>query len=424
MKKDYLLTSEAACLLYEGYAKSLPIIDFHNHISVKDIKTDRCFKSITELWLSSDPYKHRLMRIYGVDEFYITGKATDYQKFEKFAKIFPELVGTPVYDWSRMELSLIFGVDELLCEENAARIYELANSKLMQPGFSNNEILQRFNIEYQSPVFSLADELSGMSVDGLAPSLRGDNLLVPNEQIKQMIEAKSGVAVTDEHSYFQAISALLSEFHTAGCRFADHALDDGFFEDSEKTEYLIRLAGEYSKLGWTLLLHLGAKRKTSDRLRVLAGAAGGYAAVGNSFDVSALCDTLAEMERRGGLPKIVLFPLNMSDIPALSVLSGSFSEDGVAAKIQLGPAWWWCDHYYGIRSALDSIASFGVLSQFIGMTTDSRSILSFVRHDYFRRVLCSWLAEKNERESWDWDISALGKIVRKICYENAKERII
>lgn len=423
MKKDYLLTSKTAIQLYNEYAKDLPVIDFHNHISVDDIKLDRRFKNITELWIASDPYKHRLMRISGVDEYYITGNATDYEKFEKFAKVFPLLVGTPVYDWSRMELSQIFGIDELLCEESAASIYERANKKLTQTDFSNNEILKRFNIEYQSPVFLLTDAISDIEDNTLAPSLRGDNLLSPDEKTKKILAEKSGIEIADEDSYFKAISVLLGELHCKGCRFADHALDDGFFENSQKREYLIRLAGEYSKLGWTLLLHLGAKRKTSDRLRRVAGAAGGYAAVGNSFDVTSLCDTLGDMECRGGLPKTVLFPLNMSDIPAMSVLSGSFSEDGVAAKIQLGPAWWWCDHYYGIRSALDSVASFGVLSQFIGMTTDSRSILSFVRHDYFRRIFCSWLAEKNEGCGWDLNIDMLGNIVRKICYENAKERI-
>ena len=423
MKKDYLLTSKIAYTLYEEYAKNLPIIDFHNHISFEDIKADRRFNNITELWIASDPYKHRLMRISGVDEHYITGNASDYEKFEKFAKIFPMLVGTPVYDWSRMELSRIFGIDEILCEENAASIYERANTKLSQAEFTNNEILKSFNIEYQSPVVLLTEEFPANSTDGLAPSLRGDNLLEPDGQIKKTLEEKSGISVIDEDSYFKAISVLLEGLHKSGCRFADHALDDGFFEDEKKKKYLIRLAGEYSKLGWTLLLHLGAKRKTSDRLRSVAGAAGGYAAVGNSFDVSALCDSLADMERNNGLPKTIIFPLNMSDAPAISVLTGSFSEDGVAAKIQLGPAWWWCHHYYGIRATLDSVASFGVLSEFIGMTTDSRSILSFVRHDYFRRVFCSWLAEKNEREGWDLDVKMLGNIVRKICYENAKERI-
>lgn len=424
MKRDYLLNGETARILYNKYAKDLPIIDFHNHVSVADIKSDKRFKSITELWIASDPYKHRLMRISGVDERYITGDATDYERFEKFAEIFPLLVGTSVYDWSRMELSYIFGIEKPLCPQNASEIYEEANRRLAEPSFTNNKILERFNIEYQSPVFSLTDDISAVCTKGIAPSMRGDDLLSPDEKTKAAISEKSGVNITDEDSYFEAIRVLLWRFDTLGCRFADHALDDGFFKDEEKRGRLIRLAVEYSRIGWTLLLHIGAKRKTSERLRALAGTAGGYAAVGNSFDVSALCDTLAETELAGGLPRTVLFPLNMSDVHAFSVLEGSFSEDGVAGKIQLGPAWWWCDHYHGIRAVLDSVASFGVLSRFIGMTTDSRSILSFVRHDYFRRIFCSWIAEKNEREGWDLDIASLGIIVKKVCYENAKERII
>ena len=423
MKRDHLLKGETARILYENYARDLPIIDFHNHISVEDIRGDRRFKSITELWIASDPYKHRLMRISGVDEYYITGEATDYEKFREYARILPTLVGTPVYDWSRMELSLIFGIDELLTADNAEHIYARINERLSEAEFSNNGLLGRFNIEYQSPVLLLTDEILDNYPRGVAPSLRGDNLLSPDEKTKAVLEERSGIAIKDEESYYEAVRVMLMRLNALGCRFADHALDDGFFSDKKKRERLIRLAALYSEMGWTLLLHLGAKRNTSERLRRVAGAAGGYAAIGNSFDVSALTDALKDMESTGGLPKTVLFPLNMSDFSALAVLTGSFSEDGTAAKIQLGPAWWWCDHYYGIRTMLDTVSSFGVLSRFIGMTTDSRSILSFVRHDYFRRVFCTWLAEKNEREDWELDIESLGNIVKKVCYLNAKERI-
>lgn len=422
MKENYLLTSEVARTLYEKYARDLPVIDFHNHLSVADMESDRRFKNIYELWIASDPYKHRLMRISGIEERYITGDATDFQKFYAFASVFPTLVGTPVYEWSRMELSMLFGIDEILCEENAEDIYNRVNLLLARDEYSNNGILSRFNIEYQSPVFKLTDELPSFN-SSVAPSLRGDDLLMPDDVTVKRLGEKSGIKIEKEEDYLLAISRLLDKFDGMGCRFADHALDDGFFRDEKKRDMLVSLSVEYAKRGWTLLLHLGAKRDTSDRLRSLAGAAGGYAAVGPGFDISALTDMLSDMERAGGLPRVVLFPLNISDMEALAVLSGSFSEDGVASKISLGPAWWWCDHSYGIRRALESVASFGVLSRFIGMTTDSRSVLSFVRHDYFRRVLCSWLVEKNERECWDLDEHALSKLVKKICYENLKERI-
>ena len=194
-------------------------------------------------------------------------------------------------------------------------------------------------------------------------------------------------------------------------------------QSNPDTENLIRLAVEYAKRGWTLLLHLDAKRKTSPRLARLAGPAGGYAAVGGSFPIATVCDLLGQMEAEGGLPDTVLFPLNMSDQAPLAVMQGSFAADGVASKVQLGPAWWWCDHALGIENTLDCIASFGVLSQFIGMTTDSRSILSFVRHDYFRRLLCFWLDQQNIRRELEIPHEIQGRIIEKICYENAKSKI-
>lgn len=421
MKDSYLLKTETARQLYRQYAKDLPIIDFHNHINMADITADRQFDNLTQLWLTPDPYKHRLMRICGVPERYITGDADDYEKFEKFCEIFPGLAGNPVYDWSRMELREIFGIEDIPCRENAEMIYHRAGERLKTPEFSNNGILGKFNIAYQSPVAALTDDLSAFDGKQVAPSLRGDNLLMPDEALFSQL----GLTVsTDMDTYIAAVGVYLDKFHAAGCRFADHALDAGFFAGNGKaTEILVRLGVEYAKRGWTLLLHLGAKRKTSQRLQRLAGPAGGYAAVGSSFDIDAVCDLLGDMERSGGLPDTVLFPLNMSDQAALAVMQGSFSQDGVVSKVQLGPAWWWCDHALGIRNTLNCVASFGVLSAFIGMTTDSRSVLSFMRHDYFRRLLCDWLSEQNQSQEWGLTLPMMGDIVRKICYENAWNKI-
>jgi glucuronate isomerase len=261
----------------------------------------------------------------------------------------------------------------------------------------------------------------------VAPSLRGDALLSPTPEFKASLATSTGVTVIDTESYIKAIGVMLDRFSEKNCLFADHALDAGFFEndtDGKKKDILTRLGAEYAKRGWTLLLHLDAKRRTSTRLARLAGPAGGYAAVGGSFDLSSLCDLLNSMEEREGLPDTVLFPLNMNDQAKVAVLQGSFSQDGTPSKVQLGPAWWWCDHQLGIENTLDCIASFGVVSQFIGMTTDSRSILSFVRHDYFRRILCNWLAERNESSSWELPMDIQSKMIRKICYENAKGKMI
>lgn len=426
MKENFLLKTNGALMLYDS-VRDLPIIDFHNHISVADIKADRKYDDIVSLWFTPDPYKHRLMRICGVKEHYITGKADPFEKFQKYCEIFPYLAGNPVYDWSRMELSQVFGIEDEISGENAKRIYDKANEKLASPEFSNNGILSRFNIEYQSPVATLLEDIEDFDGVKVAPSLRADDLLFPTECFKSELSAKSGVVITDEATYVNAICVLLDRFEKKGCRFADHSLDARFFKedtDGKKTEMLVRLGKEYAKRGWTLLLHMNAKRRTSPRLLSLAGPAGGYAAAGESFDISAVADLLGKMEANGGLPDTVLFPLNMSDQAPFAVLHGSYSEDGVASKVQLGPAWWWCDHAFGIRNTLESIASFGVLSQFIGMTTDSRSILSFVRHDYFRRLLCSWLDEKNNAGEWELSEKTLSEIVQKISYSNTKLKII
>ena len=426
MKETYLLRTEGSRCLYETYARDLPIIDFHNHISVSDFLKDRRFENLYELWLSSDPYKHRLMRICGVDEHFITGEASPFEKIEKYCEIFPYLAGNPVYDWSRMELSQVFGIDELPTKENARYIYEKCGEMLSSSEFSNNAILSRFNIEYQSPVATLLDDLSPFDGKRVAPSLRGDELLSPTPDFLARLTQKTEIKVTDTTSYISAVAKVLDNFSARGCKFADHALDADFFESDtygEKSEILTRLGTEYAKRGWTLLLHLDAKRKTSPRLARVAGPAGGYAAVGGRFNISALSDLLAKMEEPGGLPDTVLFPLNMSDQAPLAVMQGSFSEDGTPSKVQLGPAWWWCDHALGIENTLNCISSFGVISQFIGMTTDSRSILSFVRHDYFRRILCSWLDERNESGEWDLPFEMQGEILRKICYQNAKNQI-
>jgi len=422
VKDTYLLKSEGARRLYLECARQLPIIDYHNHLSVTDICEDRRFSDMTELWLTTDPYKHRLMRICGVEEYYITGEADPRDKFRRFCEIFPRLAGNPVYDWSRMELSDIFGIEELPTGDNADYLFDRLFEMLHASEFSHNGILKRFHVEYQSPVASLTDDLSAFDGVRVAPSLRGDDLLSPSVELKGMLEARTGICIMDDDTYIQAVSMILDRFDKAGCRFADHALDDGFFEEDpagKRSAMLVRLAKEYAIRGWTLLLHMDAKRRRQSRIASMAGPVGGYASVGGHFSPSALCDMLDKMDLGGGLPDTLLFPLNMNDQVPLSVLQGSFSEDGRASRVGLGASWWWCDHAMGIRNTLSAVASFGVLSQFVGMTTDSRSVTSFVRHDYFRRLLCSWLDEQNELGDWGLPPAAQEDIVRRICYENA-----
>lgn len=391
MNPSLLLKNETAQRLYETYARDLPIIDYHNHLDPADL--DRRYQNITELWLECDPYKHRLMRICGVEEHFITGNASPLEKFQTFCTVFPRLAGTPVYDWCRMELRSVFGIEELPGAENAEKLFEKLNKLLQKEEFLPQNLLQRFRVEYHSPVAALGDELTPFTESGTAPSLRGDELLT------RPLPAD--------------LTERLDAFEQAGCRIADHALDEGFFRDGN-TATLVTLAKEYAARGWTLLLHLGALRQTSTTLAKEVGPAGGYAAIG-STDIPALVRLLDEMEQHDALPHTVLFPLNPAEMPSLAILAGSFK----GGKVQLGPAWWWNDHAMGIRQTLDCLANYGVLSQFIGMTTDSRSPLSFVRHDYFRQVLCQWLSEQD----WGLPEEELGSLIQDICYFNAKRRI-
>lgn len=425
MRNDYLLKSDASRALY-GAVKDLPIIDYHNHLAVKDLMGSKNAESITEMWLVPDPYKHRLMRICGVPEHFITGDASPYEKFEKFASVLPSLAGNPVYDWARMELSFLLDREVLLTKDNAKDIYDELNERLRGVDYTYPAILRRFGVEYHSPVATPTEDLTPFIESGVAPSLRADALLDPTAELKMALEKQTGIRVTDTATYLTAVGKRLETFREAGCTFADHSLDAGFFasDDEEKESLLVALGTEYAKRGFTLLLHMGAARRTSTRLASVAGPAGGYAAAGASVDPERVCRLLDGMEKQGGLPDTVLFPLNMSDQAPLAILQGSFAEDGVSSKVQLGPAWWWCDHLVGIRNTLDCIASFGAVSRFIGMTTDSRSVLSFVRHDYFRRILCSWLVEKNEKDDLALPFSVMEEIARQICYGNAKEKLL
>lgn len=445
MNPHFLLTLPLARRLYRQVAASLPIIDYHNHLSVREIREDRRFSNITQLWVTPDPYKHRAMRILGVEERYITGNESDEEKFRVWYECLPRLIGNPLFDWSAMELSTVFDL-ELLPLRPWRPVWQELNRKLQ--GLSARSILSKFNILYCAPCTALADNLS-VFMDGFAPSLRGDDLLLPSAPLLKTLSEQTGVPVRGLEDYFMALESRLSDFRTAGCRFADHALDNGFRcmadDGRNKDRFAALLAGSalspedrlclashilkgllarYAAMDFTVQLHIGAQRSTSSRLKAAAGTGGGFAAIGSAVDVAALTRMLDDVEKsRQGLPRILLFTLNPADNALMATLSGSYSKDGQEALISQGPAWWWCDHYQGIFDMLDNFCCHSVLSTFVGMTTDSRSLLSFVRHDYFRRCLCQWMAEQVSRERLPDDFALLADTVRRICFENAYKRI-
>ncbi len=445
MRENFLLTNETAKELY-NYAKSLPVIDYHNHLSLADIKENRRFTDIYELWLAPDPYKHRAMRMCGIPEKYITGDASGKEKFVKWCETVPRLMGNPLYHWAMMELEAVFGEIEFPNADNAESLYEKCNGYLSENVIDVEYFLDKFNVEFSSPCASLLDDISLFDGKGnLSPSLRSDDIVGVTADFVKKLSVITGIEVRYLTDFENAVKKRLADFAKVGCRFSDHALDNGFtyhIDDGKNAErfmsavsgsisecdkeklssYILTfLAKEYAQTGFTMQLHIGAQRYTSSILRAKAGAAGGFASIGNSVDVRSLTAFLDEVDKAVGLPKTVLFTLNPADNALISVLSGSYSKDNVTGLITQGPAWWWCDHKKGITDMLENAEVFGVLSNFIGMTTDSRSFLSFVRHDYFRRILCDFIGRKYENGEYFCGMEELKELIYKMCYGNCKE---
>ena len=457
LTKDFLLSNDTARELFHNAAKRLPIIDYHNHLDHTAIAADRAYSSLAELWVKGDPYKHRAMRINGIPENKISGKASDAEKFAAWAETSPKLWGNPLFHWSAMELSALFGIDEILTKHNAAEIARQADAVLQSGRLTTNSILKSWNVETLCTSDDLLDDVSihkaasaKAETFSVRPSLRADSIFAfqTSAFAKWILRLKEIYPVKNLDDYLHVISLRLNAFDGAGCKLADHSLDNGFRYDlpdkasayvifdtalkgsaSEcdivrlKSYILHELAKEYAKRKWALQLHIGAERFTSSRLRTLAGPAGGYATIGSAVDIKSVARLLDDAEKEGCLPKVIVYTLNPADNQALATLTGSFGEDGVAGKIQFGPAWWYNDHKEGINAHFRSLASYGLLSRFIGMTTDSRSILSFSRHEYFRRLLCNFVGELAEAGEIPSDFEYLAQAVKDVSYNNAKNWI-
>ena len=454
---DFLLYNATGRQLYHEVAAGLPILDFHNHIDPAAVATNRQFQSIQEAWVAGDPYKHRAMRICGVPEQLITGDAPDFEKFMAWAKCLKKTIGNPLFHWSCMELQTIFGIEEILDENNAAQIWEKANALLAIDDFRVQAILKKFKAEMLCTSDDLADSLehhqsfAGQNVGfQCLPSLRGDSIVAFSQDTfwdwLKKIEAQTENEILNLNSYKEAIETRLDFFQNSACLLADHSFDAGFqyqpveekeagvlFEKllAEKTldpksllklqSHLLAFLGkEYAARKWRMQLHIGAFRYTSTRLRNQVGGAGGFAAIGQTADIVALSRFLDDLDKEEKLPKMILYTLNPADNAAFASLTGSFSQDGVAGKIQFGPAWWCNDHYQGITEQLKTLASYGLLSTAIGMTTDSRSIFSMTRHDYYRRILCNLVGEWVESSQLPDDKDLIKNLIEDISYNNIK----
>ncbi|MEX2382373.1 MAG: glucuronate isomerase [Opitutales bacterium] len=449
---DFMLGNPLAQRLFHDVAADLPIIDFHCHLDPKDLAENRRFTDLTELWIATDPYKHRAMRIAGVPEAEITGNADPRQKFQRWAETVPLTAGNVLHAWTHLELSRFFDIDLPLTPETAEEIWTHANARLNEHSFRAKGLLNRCNVQCIHTSDRPGDDLVhhralAESTRGakVFPSLRADDLLaVSNPGYNDSLHAL-GVQDKTWEAFTEAVTLRLDAFDTLGCRLADHGLDtlehhtlsesetaqlwetrmrsgslDALQTSQLQAGLLQGLCKQYARRGWTLQLHLGALRETSDRLRREAGPAGGYAAIRSEVDITEVAALLNALEANDALPRTILYPLNPAHNIPLATLSGSFVEAGVPGKVSLGPAWWYNDHVEGMRATLDAVANYSLLAAFPGMTTDSRSLLSMVRHELFRRVLCSWISERVEQHQLPDDPDLLKSLVTNLSHQNAE----
>lgn len=452
---DFLLMNNYGKQLYHDVAASLPVIDPHNHVDPAALACNKKFENIYQLWIKPDQYKSRAMRNCGVAEELISGNAPDFEKYMAWAKCLALTAGNPLFHWSCMELKELFGIDEILTTDNAKTIWDTANNLLAKDEYRARNILKRFGVEMLCTSDDLLDTLEHHTALAATdeeltclPSLRSDSILTFDQQNfiswLDKLQRLTAINISDLNSYKTAINKRLDFFDAAGCLLSDHAFDGGFtfistgiaaanklfdkilsketLDDNDtvciQSHLLHFLGSEYAKRKWKMQLHTGAYRYTSTLLRNKTGPAGGYSCIGNTADVQSLCTFLDQLDIEGGLPKTILYTLNPADNAVFASITGSYAEDGVQGKIQYGAAWWFNDHYEGITQQLTALSSYGLLSLSIGMTTDSRSLSSFLRHDYYRRILCnligSWVEEGKLPNDW----SFLSTLVQNISYYN------
>ena len=461
---DFLLQSDTAKWLYD-IAKEEPIIDFHNHLSAKEIYENKNYESITEVWLGHDHYKWRAMRSNGIEEKYITGDAGDFDKYMKWAITVPRLIGSPLYHWNHLEMKRYFGCDKPLNESSARAFWDIANDKLSKEDFRPRELLVNMNVVELCTTDDPADSLEyhkKLQKEEkrflVRPTYRPDkalNILRDdyNSYISEL-EKAVGYYISSYDDLCKALTDRMDYFEEAGCRISDHSLEGYVYEayDEDKTritrqEFLDRifakrfdrediteyeakvyrscllevLAAEYHKRGWIMQLHIGALRNNSTSRYETIGVDSGFDSADDFNYAGELATMLDAMDYNDNLPKTIIYNLNSKDNTTIATMLGNFQSSEARSKIQLGSAWWVLDHKRGMENQLMSFAESGVLSNFVGMVTDSRSMLSFTRHEYFRRILCNYLGSLVENGEYPYDKEALSGIVRDICSNNIRE---
>ena len=395
---DFMLKNNTAKELYEA-VKDLPIIDYHCHLVPKMIADNHKFKNAYDLFLGGDHYKWRQMRTFGIDEEYITGNADDYEKFKAYAKVMPYLIGNPLFHWTQLELKRYFDIDEILSEDTCKEIWDICNEKLATDEFSAQSLIRKSNVE----VICTTDNPY-------------DNL----EYHKQLKNFETKILPTfrpDLSEIKSDITQRMDYFAENGCKLSDHAID---VMDDDMIEKIVFLGEEYAKRGWTMQLHLGALRNNNTKMFDKMGPDVGFDSI-NDFEIArGLSKMLDELEKKDCLPKTILYCLNPKDNYVLGTMLGTFQKGPVKGKIQFGSGWWFNDNRDGMQEQMKALANLGVLSTFVGMLTDSRSFVSYPRHEYFRRILCNMIGQWVEEGEYPKDMKRLKEIVSDICYYNVK----
>ncbi len=454
--ESFLLQSETARRLYRDYAAGQPILDYHAHLPVKEIALNRRFQNLFEIWLEGDHYKWRAMRANGVAERYCTGDADPYEKFLAWAHTVPYTLRNPLYHWTHLELTRYFGITDLLDGTTAPDIWERANERLQDQDFSVHGILARFGVVAACTTDDPADSLEyhkQIERGGLAtrvfPAFRPDNAMKTedpgayNEWLERL-GSRANVAISKLPDLLDALEKRHADFHQAGCRVSDHGLNYCFAEPCTESEaasiftkvragaqpspseqerfasYLMLFFGMLDAgKGWTKQLHLGAYRNANSRMLKALGRDVGFDSIGDWPQVAALVRYLDTLDQRNSLPKMIIYNLNPADDYVFATVIGNFQDGGIPGKIQFGSGWWFLDQKEGIELQLNALSNSGLLSRFIGMLTDSRSFMSFPRHEYFRRVLCNLLGGEMESGLLPDDEELVGQMIKNICYNNA-----
>lgn len=457
MDENFLLSTPTAKTLYHDYANQMPIVDYHCHISPKEMFEDRRFDNITQVWLGGDHYKWRVMRSNGVEEKYITGDAPDREKFQKFAEALPRAIGNPMYHWCHLELRQFFGYNGVLNGDTAEEVWNVCNKKLAEDGMSVRGLIEQSNVKFigttDDPIDNLEwhqklkDDPTMKTI--VAPSFRPDKSLNIHkagwkEYIAKLGEV-AGVEITNVETLEQAITSRVDFFDKMGDRASDHGIDYIPYRPAKmatvnmvydkamagdtitceereifQTEILMHLGREYAKHGWAMQLHYNCQRDVNTAMYKKIGPDTGFDAINTINSSESLSNYLSALNAEGLLPKTILYSLNPTENEVLGTIIGTLQGPEVPGKMQHGSAWWFNDTKTGMIAQMTSLANLGLLGNFIGMLTDSRSFLSYARHTYFRRILCDLIGSWVENGEYPNDIEAVGKIVQDICYNNAE----